>query len=278
VSSGWITASGAGLLGPRSGVYIGNEVRGWASDAIGEIVIGESAVGIGNNTTVIGKSATTNAYIYGLVRGLSGFSGPGATFGSEGVSIRETGSLRMWDSDSSNYVAFKSPATVNSNVTWTLPAIIGPPGQVLGSDGSGTLFWKPADGVTGADKQIQFNIGGSPGATAGLVLEHNTAGYSAGTLGVSGGAYFMGNVGIGITTPQIGSRIVGTNSYSGAKLEVRGDIRIPSGGFFVNKTIELPAGVSASIGANENAFVGGVFTILAGATLSIESTGSLVVL
>jgi hypothetical protein len=71
---------------------------------------------------------------------------------------------------------------------------------------------------------------------------------------------------------------VGINSYSGAKLEVRGDIRIPSGGFFVNKTIQLPAGVSASIGADENAFVGGVFTILAGATLSIESTGSLVVL
>jgi len=29
--------------------------------------------------------------------------------------------LRLADSDSSNYVAFKSPATVGSNVTWTLP-------------------------------------------------------------------------------------------------------------------------------------------------------------
>jgi len=109
------------------------------------------------------------------------------------------------------------------------------------------------------------------------VFEYSTAGgFSAGTLGVSGGAYIMGNVGIGITTPAIGARIYDSNTT--AKLEVRGDIRIPSGGFFVNKNITIPAGVCAGIGADENAFLSGVLTVASGATLSISTGGTLVIL
>jgi len=49
--------------------------------------------------------------------------------------------LRLADSDSSNYVAFRSAATVASNVTWTLPAADGTGGYVLSTNGSGTLSW-----------------------------------------------------------------------------------------------------------------------------------------
>jgi hypothetical protein len=49
--------------------------------------------------------------------------------------------LRLADSDSSNYVSFRSAATVASNVTWTLPNADGTNGYVLSTNGSGTLSW-----------------------------------------------------------------------------------------------------------------------------------------
>ncbi|MGH9877423.1 MAG: LamG domain-containing protein, partial [Nitrososphaerales archaeon] len=51
------------------------------------------------------------------------------------------GELRFADSDSSNHVAFKSAATVSSNVTWTLPSADGAASSkdVLSSNGAGIL-------------------------------------------------------------------------------------------------------------------------------------------
>jgi hypothetical protein len=55
------------------------------------------------------------------------------------------GDLRFADADSSNWVAFQSPATVASNVTWTLPAIDGSNNQVLTTNGNGLLSWTLKD-------------------------------------------------------------------------------------------------------------------------------------
>lgn len=52
--------------------------------------------------------------------------------------------LRFGDADSSNWVAFQAPATISSNVTWTLPAADGTSGQVLSTNASGTLSWVTA--------------------------------------------------------------------------------------------------------------------------------------
>jgi hypothetical protein len=49
--------------------------------------------------------------------------------------------LRFADADSSNWVAFQAPATISSNVTWTLPATDGSADQVLTTNASGTLSW-----------------------------------------------------------------------------------------------------------------------------------------
>jgi hypothetical protein len=57
--------------------------------------------------------------------------------------------LRFADSDSSNWVAFQAPATISSNVTWTLPSADGSSGQVLSTNGSGTLSWATASGGGG---------------------------------------------------------------------------------------------------------------------------------
>jgi hypothetical protein len=74
------------------------------------------------------------------------------------VTLNAQSDLRFADSDSSNWVAFQAPATVASNVTWTLPSADGTSGQVLQTDGSGALsFTTPSGGVT-TGKAIAMSI------------------------------------------------------------------------------------------------------------------------
>jgi len=61
---------------------------------------------------------------------------------SEHLSVSGQKEVRYLDADSSNYVGFKSPATVSSNVVWTLPsADTSVSGYVLSSNASGVLSW-----------------------------------------------------------------------------------------------------------------------------------------
>lgn len=60
------------------------------------------------------------------------------------VTFNAQSDLRFADSDSSNWVAFQGAATIASNVTWTLPSADGTSGQVLSTNGSGTLSWASA--------------------------------------------------------------------------------------------------------------------------------------
>ena len=57
------------------------------------------------------------------------------------ITLNAQSALRFADADSSNWVAFQAPATITSNVTWTLPATDGTNNQVLKTNGSGTLSW-----------------------------------------------------------------------------------------------------------------------------------------
>jgi hypothetical protein len=69
-------------------------------------------------------------------------NGTGITEVDSHIQLNAESALRLADSDSSRYVAFKSPATVSSNVTWTLPdADAATAGNALTSNGSGTLSW-----------------------------------------------------------------------------------------------------------------------------------------
>lgn len=60
------------------------------------------------------------------------------------VTLNAQTDLRFADADSSNWVAFQAPATITTNVTWTLPATDGSNGQVLSTNGTGTLSWATA--------------------------------------------------------------------------------------------------------------------------------------
>ena len=85
-------------------------------------------------TSVVGSSLTSVGTLTSLTVG-------GA------VTLNARNELRLGDSDSSNYVGFKSPATVGSNVVWTLPSSDGTNGQALVTNASGVLSWASAGGA-----------------------------------------------------------------------------------------------------------------------------------
>jgi len=91
----------------------------------------------------------------------SGLSGTYANLASPAftgdIELSAQAPIKFMDADNSHYVAFKAPATVASNVEWTLPATDGSAGQLSKTDGSGNLGW--------ATDQA-----GSGGASLGLAL------------------------------------------------------------------------------------------------------------
>lgn len=71
----------------------------------------------------------------------------GATFTGD-IILNAQSDLRFADSDSTHWVAFQSPATVTSNITWTLPDADGSSGYILSTNGSGTLSWANSAAAT----------------------------------------------------------------------------------------------------------------------------------
>ena len=55
------------------------------------------------------------------------------------IKVNSTGEVKLFDSDNSNYVSIKSPATVGSNQTFVLPDVDGSANNALKTDGSGNL-------------------------------------------------------------------------------------------------------------------------------------------
>jgi len=72
------------------------------------------------------------------------------------LTLNATAELRLADTDSSHYVGFKSPATVTTNKIWTLPSADGTSGQVLSTNGSGTLSWSTAGGGGAAFSELML--------------------------------------------------------------------------------------------------------------------------
>jgi len=82
-----------------------------------------------------------------LMTGTNTFSG--TNIFTSNITLNAQSDLRFADSDSSNWVAFQSPATVSSNVTWTLPSTDGTANQALVTNGSGTLSFATSGITTG---------------------------------------------------------------------------------------------------------------------------------
>ena len=111
------------------------------------VAVGESAYVYYNGTDYIkltstaagGAAGSTTQVQYNSSGSLAGSAN--LTFDGSNLQVGSQGDVRFGDSDNSNWLAFQAPATVASNVTWTLPSVDGTASQVLQTNGSGTLSW-----------------------------------------------------------------------------------------------------------------------------------------
>ena len=97
--------------------------------------------------------------------------------GSSNITLNAQADLRFADANSSNWIAFQAPATVSSNVTWTLPSADGSSGQALVTNASGVLSWAAAGAETSADETTNTNFTIKfDAATSGAVVavKHDT--------------------------------------------------------------------------------------------------------
>jgi hypothetical protein len=101
--------------------------------------------------------------------------------------------LEFYDSDSSNYVSFRGPATVGSNITWTLPNTDGTDGQMLSTNGAGTLAWADGGGGGGSGSSYPNSTFTTvPGTDGNFDMSFNVAQTSQETPFEAGGTDAFG--------------------------------------------------------------------------------------
>lgn len=135
------------------------------------------------------------------------------------VTLNGQGDLRFADSDSSNWVAFQAPATIASNITWTLPNADGTSGQSLTTNGSGALSWSTitptiasrsdVDGVhttgTVTSGSASLTVASATGIVQGMVVvgEGITPGTTVSTI-VSTTVTLSANAGATLSSDPVG--------------------------------------------------------------------------
>ena len=135
VTVGSVDSANLGLL-PRAG-----------GTMTGAILADDSA---GASAPAIAFDGDADTGIFRVGSNTIGF----ATAGVERVEISDAGldmsnglPIRFQDSSGAPFVALKSPASVSSNVTFTLPGADGSNGQMLQTNGSGALSFTTVQGV-----------------------------------------------------------------------------------------------------------------------------------
>ena len=91
-------------------------------------------------TVTIPAGASIDGYLTTATAGSTYLALAGGTL-TGNVTLNGQSDVRFADLDSSNWVALQAPASVATNVTWTLPATDGTSSQALTTDGSGVLGW-----------------------------------------------------------------------------------------------------------------------------------------
>ena len=126
-------------------------------DTTGELVLKTNGT-----TTAVTIDTSQNVTIEGILTVDGGSANISGT-SSAGANIK-----LYEDTDSgTNYVSFKAPDTIASDVTWTLPNADGTNGQMLQTNGTGTLSW--ADSVGGPASATDNAVVRFDGTTGKLI-------------------------------------------------------------------------------------------------------------
>jgi hypothetical protein len=115
--------------------FISPGIAGNVLTSIGGVWVSNAAVSGGGNGTPGGANTTIQFNNSGAFGGSANLTWDGAN-----VQIGSSGLFKL-SNGVTNYVSFRAPNVISSNVTWTLPNTDGTDGQVLITNGAGTLFW-----------------------------------------------------------------------------------------------------------------------------------------
>ena len=103
------------------------------------------------------------------------------------IKINSQGEVKLYDSDNSNYVGLKAPATVASDETFVLPSADGSANFLLRTDGSGNLSFIDVAGLTepGIDWQSSIKVGDFTAVSSEGYFINTTSGAVTATLPAS---------------------------------------------------------------------------------------------
>jgi hypothetical protein len=212
------TNLGLGTLATASSVTSSDIADGTITDAD---ISGTAAIADTKLATIstAGK-VSGNAITSGTIGGSTVIATSGQLSSTGNIRLAGTGitptELRFGDSDDSNYLGFKSPATVTANMVWTLPAADGAANTFLSTSGSGTLSWisptiNVASQVTGTLPLANGGTGASTDAAARANLGAAARGANSDITSLSGltTALSVGQGGTGANLSSTG----GTGQY-----------------------------------------------------------------
>ncbi|MCX6104376.1 MAG: hypothetical protein NTY08_00910, partial [Proteobacteria bacterium] len=244
-----------GQLSPSNG---GTGINSTATFPVSGVVVTQDATETLTNKTLNGATISGASSIAGSTT--INTTGSAATGALTAASVSSQGNVTIQgnnttanklvlnDKDSTKSVSLKAPDTITTSYTWELPDSIGTSGQVLTTNGAGTLSWTSSVSPTGA---------------AGGDLTGNYPGPSLASVGTAG-TYTK------VTTDGKGRVINGGNlsasdlpSHS-ALLINAGTLGVTNGGTgvsaFTNNGVVIGSGSalsSTAAGAQYNVFVAG---------------------
>jgi hypothetical protein len=140
--------SGIIYVGTKLGIDGSAQISGNAG-----ISTGVTAQASGNAALIVSSTALASGNA-GIASAILKLPLSGGTLTGD-LTLNAQSDLRFADADSSNYIAIQAPSTVSSNVTLTLPATDGTNGQVISTNGTGTLSWATASSVVNYPQNIQ---------------------------------------------------------------------------------------------------------------------------
>jgi hypothetical protein len=247
-------ASGTVLL---SGTVVNADISATAEIAVSKLADGNARQLLQTSANGNDVEWTDNVDIPGTldVTGAAVFD-TGITSAGD-VTLNARSDLRFADADSSNWVAFQGAATIAANVTWTLPSADGTSGQMLSTDGSGTLSWASAGNVflasanafTGANTFTNSTgqIFRQAATQDGILLRGRAGGTSSFTAEVVPTTLTASRT---ATLPDASITVAGTNlaqSYTAAQ---RGAISALTDGATITPDFAVANNFSVTLGGN----------------------------